>query len=95
MEHIYHTHIHTHTHTHTRTHTNTKTHKHTHTHTHTHTHLYARLRQVGHHGEALAHDHVRVVRLGEGLLQRRQLLIREGSPAPSLLSMGAVTGLKK
>jgi hypothetical protein len=56
--------------------------------------LYPGLRQIGHHGQSLPHHHVRVVCLGEGLLQGGQLVVCERSPAPALLPLAAVTRLQ-
>ena len=56
--------------------------------------LYSGLGQVGHHGEMLPHDDIRVVRLGEGLLEGAQLLVGERRPAASLLPMSAITRLQ-
>lgn len=57
--------------------------------------LHARLGQVGAHGQPLPHHHVGVVRLLEGLLQRLQLLRREGrAAAPLLAVLGPVASLQ-
>lgn len=53
------------------------------------------LRQVGAHGQAFSHHHIRVVGLLESFLQGFQLLGGEGCPAAPLLSvLGAIPGLK-
>lgn len=58
-------------------------------------HLDSRLGQVGAHGQAFTHHHVRVVCFLERLLQSLELLCGEGRAAPSLLTMlRAVTSLE-
>lgn len=57
--------------------------------------LYARLGQVGAHGQPLPHHHIRVVGLLEGLLQRLELLCGEGGAAAALFAvLGSVAGLQ-
>lgn len=57
--------------------------------------LHTCLGQVGAHGQAFTHHHVRVVRLLEGFLQSFQLLGGERCPTAPLLSvLGAIAGLK-
>lgn len=58
-------------------------------------HLDSRLGQVGAHGQAFTHHHVRVVRFLKGLLQSLELLRGEGCATPPLLTMlRAVTSLE-
>lgn len=49
--------------------------------------LHSGFGQVGAHGQPLSHHHVRVVGLLESLLQRLQLLRREGRAAPTLFAV--------
>ena len=57
--------------------------------------LHTSLRQVRTHGQTLAHHHIRVVGLLEGLFQGLQLLGSEGSATAPLLSvLGAISGLQ-
>lgn len=57
--------------------------------------LDSRLGQVGAHGQAFTHHHVRVVCLLKGFLQSLELLRGEGCATPSLLTMlRAVTSLE-
>lgn len=57
--------------------------------------LHTSLRQVGAHGQAFPHHHIRVVGFLEGFLQGFQLLSGEGcTTAPLLSVLGAIPGLK-
>lgn len=49
--------------------------------------LHAGLRQIGTHGQPLPHHHIWIMGLLESLLQRFQLLRREGRAAPALFAV--------
>lgn len=57
--------------------------------------LHPSLGQVGAHGQSLAHHHIRVVSLLEGLFQGLKLLSSERRAAATLFAvLGAITGLQ-
>lgn len=57
--------------------------------------LYTGLRKIGTHGQPLAHHHIWVMSLLEGLLQGLKLLGRERRATPTLFTvLGAIAGLQ-